>query len=96
MDKHLITVRELAEKCITRYGIDVLQGEINRMLLTQALTNQNKKVSQEDILSEIDELQIPGDTASTIRATQTYKHGSKPLPPKDNVTVDIYVKDAML
>ena len=87
-----ITVRELAEECITRYGIDVLQGEINRMLLTQALTNQNKEVSQEDILSEI---KRAADSRGYIDDQGNPDVQTWLGLPKDNVTVDIYVKDAV-
>ena len=89
-----ITVRELAEECITRYGIDVLQGEINRMLLTQALTNQNKEVSQEDILSEI---KRAADSRGYIddQGKPDVQTWLEAITSKDNVTVDIYVKDAV-
>ncbi len=89
-----ITVRELAEECITRYGIDVLQGEINRMLLTQALTNQNKEVSQEDILSEI---KRAADSRGYIddQGNPDVQTWLEAITSKDNVTVDIYVKDAV-
>lgn len=89
-----ITVRELAEECITRYGVDVLQGEINRMLLTQALTNQNKEVSQEDILSEI---KRAADSRGYIddQGNPDVQTWLEAITSKDNVTVDIYVKDAV-
>ena len=89
-----ITVRELAEECITRYGIDVLQGEINRMLLTQALTNQNKEVSQEDILSEI---KRAAESRGYIddQGNPDVQTWLEAITSKDNVTVDIYVKDAV-
>ena len=89
-----ITVRELAEECITRYGVDVLQGEINRTLLTQALGNQNKKVAQEDILSEI---KRAADSRGYLddQGNPDVKGWLEAVTSKDNVTVDIYVKDAV-
>ncbi len=89
-----ITVRELAEECITRYGVDVLQGEINRMLLTQALTNQNKEVSQEEILAEI---KRAADSRGYIddQGNPDVQTWLEAVTSKDNVTVDIYVKDAV-
>ncbi|MFT7631729.1 MAG: parvulin-like peptidyl-prolyl isomerase, partial [Mariniblastus sp.] len=45
--------REVSEDCITRFGIQTTDTEINRTLLMQALKLANLQVSQEDITSEI-------------------------------------------
>ncbi len=89
-----ITVRELAEECITRYGVDVLQGEINRKLLKQALETQNKTVAQEDILVEI---KRAADSRGYIdeQGNPDVKEWLKAVTSQDDVTVDIYVKDVV-
>ena len=89
-----ITVRELAEECITRYGVDVLEGEINRKLLSLALTAQNKEVAQQDIL---DEIKRAADSRGYLDDTgkPDVKEWLKAVTSKDDVTVDIYVKDVV-
>lgn len=52
-DQVQIRTLDLAEECIVRYGQDILQAEIDRTLLLQALKAANKQVSQDDINNEI-------------------------------------------
>ena len=49
-----ITLAQLAAECVKRHGSDVLEGEINRKLLSQALRKANKTVTQADIDAEIE------------------------------------------
>jgi hypothetical protein len=48
-----ITKRFLAEECIARYGVQMLDAEIDRTLLVQSLQQRNLQVSQDEINSEI-------------------------------------------
>jgi len=48
-----VTVRELAERCIERYGEQVLEGTINRRLIEQACRKQNVAVSDAELDQEI-------------------------------------------
>ncbi|MEL6106191.1 MAG: peptidylprolyl isomerase [Planctomycetota bacterium] len=48
-----ITIAQLAAECVKRHGALVLEGEITRKLLTQALRKANKTVTQADIDAEI-------------------------------------------
>src|SRR6185369_16978383 len=48
-----ITLRELSDECIARYGEQVLDQMVNRKLLEQELKKQNIKVTQQDIDAEI-------------------------------------------
>ena len=48
-----ISKRFLAEECIARFGAQMLDTEINRMLLMQALQQKKFQVTQDDINSEI-------------------------------------------
>lgn len=43
----------LAEECITRHGIEVLEGEISRIILQQELGRRNVKVTEDDLHAEI-------------------------------------------
>ena len=48
-----ISKRFLAEECIARFGVQMLDTEINRAILGQALQQRNMQVGQEDINQEI-------------------------------------------
>ena len=48
-----ISKRYLAEECIARFGVQMLETEINRAILIQALQQKNLQVTQEDINQEI-------------------------------------------
>ena len=48
-----VAISAVAAECVKRHGADVLQGEINRKLLTQALRKANRQVTQADMQQEI-------------------------------------------
>lgn len=71
-----ISKRFLAEECIARYGLQMLETEINRTLLIQMLQKNNMQVAQEDINSEI------------ARAAESYGYFGK----NNQVDVDRWLK----
>ena len=48
-----IPISDVAAECIKRHGEEVLEGEINRKVLTQALAKRNMTVTRQDIDQEI-------------------------------------------
>ena len=48
-----ITMQELGNECLLRHGEEVLEGEISRLLLEQAVTTAKITVSQEDLDAEM-------------------------------------------
>lgn len=89
-----LTIQQLGEECIARHGVEVLEGEINRQLLLQALARQRVKVLQQDIDDEV------------ARAAKLYgfmkDDGSADIEAwlnkvikEDAATVDLYVQDAV-
>ncbi len=48
-----ITMRELAEECIKRHGVQVLEGMINRMLIEQACEKNNVTITDRELTDEI-------------------------------------------
>jgi parvulin-like peptidyl-prolyl isomerase len=48
-----ITMRQLGEECLLRYGDEVIEVEISHVLLQQALAKAGIKVTQEDINQEV-------------------------------------------
>lgn len=48
-----ITVQQLADECIDRHGVEILDGTIQRRLLEQELNRRNLSVTQEDVDAEV-------------------------------------------
>jgi parvulin-like peptidyl-prolyl isomerase len=48
-----ITIRQVAEECIERHGIEMLDGLISRHLLEQALKRKQLEITEEDMQEEI-------------------------------------------
>jgi hypothetical protein len=89
-----LTLAQLADECITRHGRDVLDGEINRKLLTQELQRKRVSVERPDLDAEI------------IRAADAYgfvKADGSPDVEKwkasvleqPGATMDLYERDAV-
>jgi parvulin-like peptidyl-prolyl isomerase len=89
-----ISVAQLAEECVARHGKEVLEGEINRKILMQALDRRSITVSEADIDAEI------------ARAADSFGYltdDGKPdingwlesVTKEDGTTVELYVRDAV-
>ncbi len=65
-----LTIQALAEECIARHGEDVLEGELNRKLLTQALQRKSVQVSDQDLDIELSRVaDAYGFLRRTVRQT---------------------------
>ncbi|MCC9644527.1 peptidylprolyl isomerase [Rhodopirellula sp. JC740] len=53
-----VSIASVAAECIKRHGESVLEGEINRKLLTQALSKAGKQVTNADLQAEIERAAI--------------------------------------
>ena len=53
-----VTVAQLSAECVKKHGSIVLEGEINRKLLTQALSKAGKQVTQADLKAEVEKAAI--------------------------------------
>ncbi len=51
---HKISIRQLSEECLERYGDDVLDGTINRKIIEQALIKKHLKVDDAELHAEIE------------------------------------------
>ncbi|MHB8865368.1 MAG: peptidylprolyl isomerase, partial [Pirellulaceae bacterium] len=94
IDGQKISIQQLAEECVIRNGKDVLDGEIHRRLLQQALKKKSQSVTEADIDREI------------ARAASAYGYlqadGSpdvekwlRDVTKEENATVELYVRDAV-
>ncbi|PHQ34928.1 peptidylprolyl isomerase [Rhodopirellula bahusiensis] len=53
-----VSIANVAAECIKRHGESVLEGEINRKLLAQALSKSGKKITDDDLKAEIERAAI--------------------------------------
>lgn len=93
---HPISVSELANECIQRHGEEVLDGEINRKILQQALAEKQLAVTQADIDEEIRRAAdaygfVKMDGSPDVDAW--LKHVT--TESGEHVTVDVYVRDVV-
>ena len=90
-----VLISEVGAEAIKRYGgFDVLEGEVNRKLLVQALRAEKMQVIQEDVDREI--------AAGAIASGYVKADGTADLEPwfesitaDGTTTVDLYVKDVV-
>jgi len=89
-----ISLAQLGDECITRHGEEVLDGEINRKILTQELAKKKQVIEKQDIDAEV------------ARAADAYgfqaadgkpdvKRWLENITSQDGATVDLYVRDAV-
>jgi parvulin-like peptidyl-prolyl isomerase len=89
-----ISMQALAEECLQRHGIDVLEGEINRKLLTQELDRRNQKLSQKEIDAEIDRAALSYGYTTPNGAPDRDKWLEQ-VETQEGASRDLYVKDAV-
>lgn len=89
-----ITTQALTEECLSRYGQEVLEGEISRKVLTQELAKNKLQVTQQDLDEEV------------ARAAEMYgvvdKDGKpdvdrwlKQITEQDKAPKELYIRDAV-
>lgn len=94
IDNTKITIAQLAEECIARHGVNVLESEINYLLLRQALEKQSTNVEKPELDAEI------------ARAAESYgylksdnspdiERWLKDVTEQEGLTVQTYIRDAV-
>jgi parvulin-like peptidyl-prolyl isomerase len=90
-----ITIEQLQNACLERYGAEVLEGEINRKILAQELERRNLSVTEQDLYAEI---------ARAAESYGVFKKGTtepdveewlRQVTAHDGATVDLYKDDAV-
>lgn len=89
-----VTLAALGTECIARHGEEVLNGEINRKVLTQALKKANQQITGADVQAEIARAAtsfgyVRGDGSPDVKAwlASVTSDGS--------TTEDVYMRDAV-
>ncbi len=89
-----IPISQLSEECIIRYGAEVLQGEINRRLLVQALKKSGRQVTQPDIDAEVARAALSFGFIKQDGQADIAKWLKK-VQEQDGATVELYVYDVV-
>ncbi len=89
-----ITMRQLAEECIARHGLSVLDSEINLKLLQQALKKGGKSVSREEVDQEIGRA---AEAYGYVTSDQKPDSGRwlQEITEQEGITAEIYIRDAV-
>jgi len=89
-----VSMAALAEECITRYGVDVLEVEVHRVLLKQQLKTNNLIVTEEDLRDEITRVATEAgqvDANGNVDLNQWLRRVTE----DDESRIDYYVQDAV-
>jgi len=94
IDGQKISIQQLGEECVIRNGKDVLDGEINRRLLQQALKKKNVEVTESDIDAEIARA---ADAYGYLKAdgTPDVEKWIQDVTKEEGATIELYVRDAV-
>lgn len=94
LNREPIPMDQLAAECISRHGRPILKGEINRVLLSSALTSANKQITQTDIDAEVARA---ADSMGFLKPDGTADTDAwlKSILEEEGASVDLYIQDAV-
>jgi parvulin-like peptidyl-prolyl isomerase len=90
-----VTIADLQSECVERYGSDVLEGEINRKILSQELAKRKITVSAKDLDDEIARAAESYGKFQADGRTPDVKAWLTEVTAHDGATVDLYRDDAV-
>jgi parvulin-like peptidyl-prolyl isomerase len=94
IDGRQITLAQLADECIVRHGEEVLDGEINRLILTQELGRKQLAIETQDINAEIDRAAVAYGKLKPD-GTPDREAWLSTITEQDGATVELYTRDAV-
>jgi parvulin-like peptidyl-prolyl isomerase len=89
-----ITLKELGGECLLRHGEEVLEGEISKLLLRQALETAQVTVTQQDIDAEIRHAAELGGVVDA-QGDADVKKWIETVTAEQEVTFELYVEDSV-
>ncbi|HVA47801.1 MAG TPA: peptidylprolyl isomerase [Pirellulales bacterium] len=89
-----ITVRDVAEECIERHGIEMLEGLISKHILTQALKRRKIKITEADLQEEIARIAV-GMGKTTKDDKPDVRAWLKDVVEHQKMSVEIYRDDVV-
>ncbi len=94
LNREPIPMEQLAAECIMRHGRPILKGEINRVLLSSALTSATNRSLQADIDAEVARA---ADSMGYLKPDGTPDTDAwlKSILEEEGATIDLYIQDAV-
>jgi len=94
VNEQRVTIAQVAAECVKRHGTVVLEGEINRKLLSQALAKANAPVTQDDLDAEVARA---AKSYGYVRADGSSDVGAwlEAVVADGSATADLYVRDSV-
>jgi hypothetical protein len=89
-----ISIAQLQEECISRFGVEVLDGEINRKILKQELTKRGMDVSEDDLEAEISRA-ADAFGFLTPEGQPDLEAWLNQVTDQQKVSVELYIRDAV-
>jgi len=89
-----ISLTQLSDECLRRHGRSVLEGEINRKLLTQELTRKNVAVTQEDLDAEVERAAVLYGKTNPDGSANVEEWLAE-VQKQDGATIELYILDAV-
>jgi len=90
-----LTVAMATQEAVKRHGREILEGEINRTLLTQALKKSGKQVTDADIQTEIERAAVSFGFVAPDGKADVAGWLANALEGADDKSIEFYKKDAV-
>lgn len=90
-----LTVGLATEEAIKRHGKEILEGEINRTLLTQALEKNQKQVTEEDVQLEVERAALAFGFVDSNGNADVDRWFASAIEGGDPKAIELYKKDAV-
>lgn len=90
-----LTMAQASEEAIKRHGKEILEGEINRTLLTQALKNTKAQVTEQDVEREVQRAAVSFGFVDAEGKADVSGWLASALDGADEKAVELYKKDAV-
>ena len=90
-----ISIRQVQDECLKRHGPTVLEGEINRKVLTQALARKKLTITQEDLDAEVAHAAESYGVFQADGRTPDVQKWLKSIQEEDGADLELYQRDAV-
>ncbi|WP_235935069.1 peptidylprolyl isomerase [Candidatus Laterigemmans baculatus] len=95
INQQKLTIGLATEEAIKRHGQEILEGEINRTLLTQALKKKQQQVTEEDVQREVERAAIAFGFVTADGKADVDRWLANALEGEDAKAIELYKKDAV-
>jgi len=90
-----VPIEELARKCIQRYGLEVLESEINRKILWQELQQKSLEITEKDLDAEIARTAVSFGFVKPDGSPDIEKWMAEVVSQEESRNPEFYVRDVI-